>query len=213
MLRNTLLLGAQKDIFASTTPIYLRAEFVWSQFRQEIREIYATKTGFGARHDKAVDRKKKAGKKVVGRKEKEKSSQQESQDFPTPAMSTQVSQSSTSLRYISHRSTLLNTINTINTTLNANLNTSLHNRNVYNTNFWSNNTRPPSDIPKLNSEREYRFCGWWSSSLFQGNSNSQYGSSVYVSCNANLEYFCFPGNITFRTGIGVTMGRVCHNPS
>jgi hypothetical protein len=45
------------------------------------------KTGVGARHDKAVAQKKKTGKKVVGRKENAKSSQQ------------QISESSTSIHY------------------------------------------------------------------------------------------------------------------
>lgn len=65
MLRNTLELGTQQDIFASMRPAHLRNEFMWSSFRQKIREIYSTKTGVRARHDKAVTQKKRAGKNVV----------------------------------------------------------------------------------------------------------------------------------------------------
>lgn len=59
----------------------------WSAFRENLRGVYSVKTGVGARHDKAVAQKKKKGKKVVGRKENAKSSQQ------------QISESSTSIHY------------------------------------------------------------------------------------------------------------------
>jgi hypothetical protein len=92
LLRNNLQLGTQTDFFYSTTSV---------SFRQKIREIYSTKMAVGARHYKAVAKKKKAGKQVVGRKEKGTSSKQQSQNLLTPTTSkenTQVSQSSTSLQ-------------------------------------------------------------------------------------------------------------------
>jgi hypothetical protein len=70
----------------------------WSAFRQKIREVYSAKTDVDARHDKAVAQMKKTGKKVVGRKENGKSSQQQSQNLLTPA-NTQISESSTSIYY------------------------------------------------------------------------------------------------------------------
>ena len=97
MLCKTLKLGTKTDIFATTTPIYLQAEPWWLGFREDMQAIYSTRTGVGARHDAAVAKKKKLGKKPVGRKEKGILSQEESQNLPTPAASTentQVSQSS-----------------------------------------------------------------------------------------------------------------------
>jgi hypothetical protein len=97
ILRSTLQLGTQNDIFAISPPTSLQMEFCWSAFRQKIREVYSAKTDVGAHHDKAVAQKKNVGKKVVGRKENAKSSQQ-SQNLLTPA-NTQISESSTSIHY------------------------------------------------------------------------------------------------------------------
>jgi hypothetical protein len=90
ILRSTLQLGTQNDIFAISPPTSLQMEFCWSAFRQKIREVYSAKTDVGAQ-------KKNMGKKVVGRKENAKSSPQ-SQNLLTPA-NTQISESSTSIHY------------------------------------------------------------------------------------------------------------------
>jgi hypothetical protein len=155
VLRTTLQLGTQSDIFASTTPVHLRMEAWWSQFRQEIREVYSTKTGVGAKHDAAVAKKANAGKKVVGRKEKskavgrkQKSSQQSSQ--------TQVAQSSTSLNYISNRSILYNSI-LENTILYSIINTNLYTV-LYTIHYKHSlckrilDPRTTPNFPKLNSQ-------------------------------------------------------------
>ena len=89
-------MGTQNDIFAQSTPPYLRMEPWWSLFRQKIREVYSVKTGVGARHDKAVAQKKKTGKQVIGRKENEKSVPLQSQSVH-PSNKTQISESSISI--------------------------------------------------------------------------------------------------------------------
>jgi len=155
LLRTPLALGTQQEIFASFPPLHLEMEFIWSQFRQEIREVYSTKTGVGAKHDAAVAQKANAGKKVVGRKEKskakarkQKSSQQSSQ--------TQVSQSSTSLNYISNRSILYNSI-LDNTILHSIINTNLYTV-LYTIHYKHSlckcilDPRTTPNFPKLNSQ-------------------------------------------------------------
>lgn len=101
-LHGALVLGTPNDIFASRTQAHLQMEFVWSQFRLDLREVYSTKTGVGARHDKAIAQRQKAGKKVGGRKEEGNSNRKQSQNPATSGASKEnmrVSQSSTSLYY------------------------------------------------------------------------------------------------------------------
>ena len=111
ILRTTITLGVQSEIFASLPPIHLEMQFIWSRFRQDIREIYSTKTCVGARHDAAVAKKKKRGGKIVSRKEK--SSQRSSQNLPTPSPSnpkTQVSQSGTCMNHTVSDSSCIGTV-------------------------------------------------------------------------------------------------------
>ena len=169
LLRSTLQLGTQNEIFASTTPVHLRTEFMWLSFRDKIREIYSAKTVVGARHDKAVSQKKRRGKKVVSRKEK--SSQQQSQ----------ISQSSTSLYYLSHRSIY-----------NANFNANIH-TNLRNSNTILYRRRTTSNISKLNSKRGYGFSWRRSRTFFSRNLNARYDRPIAGSCHEYLEFFCFTG--------------------
>jgi hypothetical protein len=181
LLRSTLQLGTQNEIFASTTPVHLRTEFMWLSFRDKIREIYSAKTVVGARHDKAVSQKKRRGKKVVSRKEK--SSQQQSQ----------ISQSSTSLHYLSHRSIY-------NPNFNANIHTNLRNSNTILCHGYTilYRRRTTSNISKLNSKRGYGFSWRRSRTFFSRDFNTLHGRSFYESYHGYLEFFCFVANFIFQ---------------